>query len=231
MGWIGLSNVQTAINTELISFNGWTLRIRQPNVEKPKVLLMIHGITGDENSMWVFGQKFSTSYLILAPRAPYPAQPAGYSWREVNSQTPQSDFGRPSLEMLLPSAESVIQLVDEYTASIKIEAPQFDIVGFSQGAAMVNVIGFVHPERIRKMAVLAGFVPSGLDNYIAKKALAGKNVFVAHGTKDETVPVDRAHASVQLMEQAGANVKFVQDETGHKLGPNGMRELEEYLAG
>ncbi|MBL8049717.1 MAG: hypothetical protein JNM46_00715 [Anaerolineales bacterium] len=215
--------------TEVISFNGWTLRVRQSTLENPKVLLMIHGITGDEDSMWVFGRKFSTSYLIVSPRAPFSAQPFGYSWREVNAQTPHSDFGKPSLDMLLPSAESLIKLIDEYTASLKIEAHQFDVVGFSQGAAMVSVLGLVYPNRIGKMAVLAGFVPFGLEDYIAKKSLAGKHVFVAHGTKDETVTVDRAYASVELFKQAGADVKFVEDEVGHKLGANGMKALEEYL--
>ena len=225
-----MSNVQTAtIKTEVITFNGWTMRVRQPLIENPKVLLMIHGITGDETSMWVFGRKFSTSYLILAPRAPHPAHTQGYSWRNLDKYPLQTDFGRPSLEMLLSSAEALILLIDEYTTSLKIEAHQLDIVGFSQGGAVVNVLGLVYPNRIRKMAVLAGFMPSGLEEYIAKKSLTEKNVLVAHGKQDEMVTLDRAHASAQLLEEAGAKINFVEDEVGHKLGPNGMRALEEYL--
>lgn len=223
--------MQTAtIKSEVISFNGWTIRVRQSVIENPKVLLMIHGITGDEDSMWVFGRKFSTSYLILSPRAPFPAQPAGYSWRDVEKYPLQTDFGNPALHMLKSSADDLINLIDQYTTSLNnIEAKQFDVVGFSQGGAMVNVLGITYPNRINKMGVLAGFIPSGLDEYIEKKALLGKNVFVAHGTKDETVTIDRAHASVNLLRQAGANVNFVEDEVGHKLGANGMKALEEYL--
>jgi predicted esterase len=201
--------VQTATKTEPITFNNWTLRVRQSTIENPKVLLMIHGITGDENSMWVFGRKFSPSYLIKHPLQTY--------------------FGKPALHMLESSAEALIRLVDEYIASLKVEAHQFDVVGFSQGAAMVSVLGLVHPNRIRKMGVLAGFVPSGLDEYIAQKPLADKKVFVAHGTKDETVTIDRAHEAVNLFQQAGADVTFVEDEVGHKLGSNGMKALEESL--
>lgn len=222
--------MQTAtIKTDVITFNNWTLRVRQSIIEKPKVLLMIHGITGDENSMWVFGRKFSTSYLILAPRAPFSAQPAGYSWRDVEKSTLQTDFGFPTLHALQSSADDLIRLVDEYTASLKIEAHQFDIVGFSQGGAMVSVLSLLYPNRINKMGILAAFVPAGLDEYIAKKSLSGKNVFVAHGTKDETIAIERAYASVELLKQAGAQVNFVQDEVGHKLGANGMKALEEYL--
>lgn len=221
--------MQTATKTDLITFNNWTLRVRQSTIENPKVLLMIHGITGDENSMWVFGRKFSSSYLIVAPRAPFTAQPFGYSWRDVEKHPLQTDFGMPALHMLESSAEALIRLVDEYTASLKVEAHQFDVVGFSQGAAMVSVLGLVYPNRIRKMGVLAGFVPSGLDEYISQKPLADKKVFVAHGTKDETVIIDRAHEAVNLFQQAGAEVTFVEDEVGHKLGTNGMKALEEFL--
>lgn len=222
--------MQTAtIKTEVITFKNWTLRVRQSALKQPKVLVMIHGITGDETSMWVFGRKFSTSYLVLAPRAPFPAQPSGYSWRDVTKYPLQSDFGYPALHMLKSSADELINLIDQYTASLNIEAKQFDIVGFSQGGAMVNVLGMTYPHRINKMAVLAGFIPSGLDEYIEKKVLLGKNVFVAHGTKDETVSIERAQASINLLQQAGADVNFVEDEVGHKLGANGMKALEEYL--
>lgn len=223
--------MQTVTNkTEIITFEGWTIRMRQPSIEKPRILLMLHGITGNEDSMWVFGRKFSTSYLILAPRAPFPAQPSGYSWRDLSKYPLHADFGRPSLEMLLPPAEALIKLVEAYSESLKIEAQEIDVAGFSQGAAMVNVLGLVFPNRIRRMAVLAGFVPAGLEEYVSKKSLVGKNILMAHGTRDEMIPLDRARASANLLEQAGANVNFVEDEVGHKLGANGMQALEGYLA-
>ena len=77
------------------------------------------------------------------------------------------------------------------------------------------------------MGVLAGFVPSGLDELVLKKPLAGKNVFVAHGTQDQQVPIDRARASIELLEQAGAQVTYCEDEVGHKLSANCLRALED----
>jgi phospholipase/carboxylesterase len=218
--------VQTPTKTETIEFNGWTLRVRPANTANLRLLVMIHGWTGDENSMWVFARKFSADkYWIVAPRAPHAADPQGFSWRPPHAQT----FGRPSLEMLLPSAEALIQLVDEYSAAVRVEAETFDVIGFSQGGAMVNVLGFVFPERIRKMAVLAGFVPSGLESHIDVQPLVGKKIFVAHGTLDELVPVERARASMDLLEQAGAEIVYCEDEVGHKLSANCLRALEEYL--
>lgn len=219
--------MQTQTKTETIEFNGWTMRIRPAVSERPRLLVMLHGWTGDENSMWVFARNFSDEkYWIIAPRAPHAADPQGFSWRPHQPVT----FGRPSLEMLLPSAEALIQLVDEYSVSVGVEAGQFDVIGFSQGAAMVNVVGMLFPERIRKMGVLAGFVPSGLEAYVEKRALQGKRIFVAHGTLDELVTIDRARASMELMEQAGASIIYCEDEVGHKLSANCLRALEAYLA-
>ncbi len=218
--------MQTATKTELIEFNGWTMRIRPSEVKDPRLLLMIHGWTGDENSMWVFARKFSSEHWMIAPRAPHAAQSQGFSWRPLQATT----FGRPSLEMLLPSAEGLIRLVDEYAASVRVDAAQFDVIGFSQGAAMTNVLGLLYPERVRKMGVLAGFVPSGLDEYISKKTLSGKHIFVAHGTQDEMVPIDRARASIQLLEEAGAAITYCEAEVGHKVSADCLRALEEYLS-
>jgi predicted esterase len=103
-------------------------------------------------------------------------------------------------------------------------------MGFSQGAAMSNLLAFLHPERIRKTGILAGFVPSGLDELVARRPLAGKPFFVAHGTKDETVPVDRARSSIEILEQAGAQVTYCEDEVGHKVSLNCLRALKDFLA-
>ena len=218
--------MQTQTTTETIEFNGWTLRIRPAETENPRLLLMIHGWTGNENSMWVFTKKFPADYWIIAPRAPHPADPQGFSWRPPQPST----FGRPSLETLSPSAEALIRLMDEYSTSVKIEAQQFDAIGFSQGAAMVNVLGMLYPKRVRKMGVLAGFVPSGLEAYADKRVLEGKRIFVAHGTQDEMVPIDRARASMEVLEQAGASITYCEDEVGHKLSSTCLRALENYLS-
>jgi phospholipase/carboxylesterase len=217
--------VLAVTNTELISFNGWILRIRESRSRNPRLLVLIHGWTGDENSMWIFTRGLSADYWMMAPRAPHPAQSSGFSWRPHQTET----VGRPSLEALKPAAEALIRLIDEYSASVKLDALQFDLMGFSQGGVMVSLLGMLYPHRIRKMGVLAGFVPSGIEELVLKKPLAGKNIFIAHGTQDQMVPIDRARASIKVLEQAGAQVTYCEDEVGHKLGAKCLRGLEKYL--
>jgi phospholipase/carboxylesterase len=222
--------VRIATDTELVTFNKWTLRFKPSQASSgakrtKRILLLVHGWTGDENSMWVFTKDLSPDYWMVAPRAPYSTQPGGYSWRPPQPET----FGRSSLEMLKPAADELISFVDAYSSSVRVDAEQFDVIGFSQGAAMSNVLALLYPHRIRKAGILAGFVPSGLEEVIAARPLAGKPFFVAHGTQDEMVPIDRARASIELLEKAGAQVTYCEGEVGHKVSVDCLRALKEFL--
>ena len=213
-------------NTTLIKFNNWTLRIREALQQPARLMLLIHGLTGDENSMWVFARNLPTHYWLVAPRASYKAEPSGYSWRE---KFESSQDGRPTIDQLRTSAEALLRLVNNYAVSVGIDARTFDVMGFSQGAAMCNVLAFLHPERIRKIGILAGFVPNGLEVLIPQRPLEGKPFFVTHGTKDEMVPVDKARASIELLEQAGANVTYCEDDVAHKVSVNCLRALKDFF--
>lgn len=213
-------------NTSLITFKNWTLRIRESTHQTPRLLLMIHGHTGDENSMWVFSRAVPDHYWIVAPRAPHSAESGGYSWRPPQT----GNYDQISLEMLESAPEALIRLVDGYSASAEIDASIFDVMGFSQGAAVSSAVAFLYPQRIRKTALLAGFVPSGLEELVTQRPVEGKQFFVAHGTKDETVTIDRARASIALLEQAGAHVTYCEDEVGHKVSVTCLRALQKFFA-
>jgi phospholipase/carboxylesterase len=215
-------------NTSLSTFNGWTLRIRESTDAAPRLLLLIHGLTGDENSMWVFARELPAHYWMIAPRAPYPSQmeQGGYTWR-----LPQFDnMNQVSLDLLRSSAEALIQLVDEYAASVGLDASTFDVMGFSQGAAMSNVLAFLCPQRIGKVGILAGFVPAELKNLVTQRPLDGKSFFVAHGTRDEAITIDRARESIEILEQAGAQVTYCEDNVGHKVSITCLHALKDFFA-
>jgi predicted esterase len=120
--------------------------------------------------------------------------------------------------------------VDEYAASAGLEAHVFDVMGFSQGAAMASLLAFLYPARVRKVGILAGFVPAGLDELTAQRPVAGKPFLVIHGTKDQTVPVERARASIGLLEQAGAQVTYCEEAVGHKVSVTCLRALKKFFA-
>ncbi len=218
--------MQDLNNSTLVRHEDWTLRVRESTDPGCRLMLMIHGLTGDENSMWVFGRNLPSRYWLVAPRAPHSVESGGYSWRPPFVA---SEFGRPTLEQLRVGAAGLIRLVDAYADSAGIDAATFDVVGFSQGGAMSNVLTFLYPQRVRKTAILAGFVPGGLDELVPERPLEGKPFFVAHGTKDEMVRIDRARESISILEEAGAKVTYCEDNVGHKVSANCLRALNQFF--
>lgn len=214
-------------NTNLITFHNWTLRVRESTDPTPRLLVLIHGLTGDENSMWVFARELPSRYWMIAPRAPHDAQmeEGGYSWRPAEF----ANMNEVSLDLHRSAAEALIRMVDEYAASVGLDASTFDVMGFSQGAAMSSLLALLYPQRIGKVGILAGFVPSGLDGLVSKRPLEGKPFFVTHGTKDQRVTIDQARASIKVLEQAGAQVTYCEDEVGHKVSITCLRALKKFL--
>ncbi len=212
--------------TALTAFQGWTLRVRPATLQPARLMLLIHGWTGDENSMWVFVRKLPGRYWLVAPRAPFVTQPSGYSWRRPGPQPGKP----PTLDDLRPAAADLIALVDAYALEHGIDAREIDAIGFSQGAALANTLALLYPGRIGRLGILAGFMPAGSEALIRDRPLEGRTFFVAHGTEDERVSIDEARRSIGLLELAGARVTYCEEAVGHKVSAGCMRALEAFFA-
>ncbi|MCX6065204.1 MAG: hypothetical protein NT121_05555 [Chloroflexi bacterium] len=207
----------------LTTFEDWTLRVR-PGTGK-RILLLLHGWTGDENSMWIFTRNFPADYWILAPRAPNAAEPQGYSWR-----APAARGSWPTVDLFRPSIDGLVELLEKWALANGLDGATVDVAGFSQGAALTLTLVALYPARVRKMGILAGFAPQGVEQILAPGLLNGKNIFLAHGTLDEMVPIAMARHAIQLLENAGAKVSYCESEVGHKLSADCLKALETYLA-
>lgn len=221
------------IKTEnVIEFEQWTLRYHLPEGEGPHpILLLIHGWTGDENVMWIFTSHLSPRYLILAPRGIYPADEGGFGWE------PRDGPGWPKMGDFRPAVDGLLQMLEKLKNGSLGGKPQFpdvdfsklSLMGFSQGAALAYTLALTHPERIQRLAGLAGFLPADAERIIGLRPLQGKKIFVAHGTRDERVPVERARVAVRLLEQAGADVTYCEEDVGHKLAASCFHGLDRYF--
>jgi phospholipase/carboxylesterase len=203
------------------TFEDWTIRFQPPAGKPSRVMILIHGWTGDETSMWFFTRSLREDYWLVAPRAPYPASQGGFSWRPMTSLT---SFP-PTYEMLRPSAAMLSDLIDRWGIANTVNVSQVDMMGFSQGAAMTVTYALTYPQRIRKFGVLAGFTPDGVDHLLPSKPLEGKSAFVTHGSADEMVPIDMAYQTRMILEQAGANVTFCEANVGHKVSADCLHAL------
>ncbi len=79
--------------------------------------------------------------------------PNQYSWHAIGSQWP--DLENTYQALCAQLITRVERWIDQKNMNIK----QFDVIGFSQGAVMAYALSFLFPERVNKVAALAGFVP------------------------------------------------------------------------
>jgi phospholipase/carboxylesterase len=183
------------------------------------VFVMLHGWTGDENSMWIFASRLPSNALLLAPRGLYVSPLGGFSWY------PKLDQVWP----VLSDFETAIQALAEVLSIDNFPTGDFSqlrMLGFSQGAALVYGFALKRARQLRAIAGLSGFVPEGAASLEAGHPLADVPVFMAHGVKDQLVPVERARQGVAILEQAGAQVSYCEHEAGHKLNANCFRSLQ-----
>ena len=109
---------EAVAQTGALGIDSITLRLRPASQTPRRLLLLIHGWTGDENSMWVFARNLPSDDWIIAPRAPHAAETFGYSWRSRHGDAE----GRPTVEDLHPSADALIGLVQAYSTANGIDA-------------------------------------------------------------------------------------------------------------
>ncbi|MFL7894058.1 MAG: alpha/beta hydrolase [Anaerolineales bacterium] len=209
--------------TNKIKFGEWVVRQRIPEGDGVhRLLLLLHGWTGDEDSMWIFTPRLPSSYLILAPRGLTETHLGGYGWEKVGSRSwPGAADFQEAIEALFGLIHSV--------SRPGLQNNQIDLIGFSQGAALAYTMLLEYPEKINKLAGLSGFLPAGLEQNIFEKALSGKKVFVSHGTKDGMVPIEQGRIVVRELKSAGADVIYCEEDVGHKLSLGCFRAMDAYF--
>ena len=209
---------------ELININGWPFRLRRSsnlNANTP-VMLLLHGHRGNENVMWVLTKPLPDSYVMLAPRAPVQTGEDQYSWHEISPQW-------PSLAKYHGLADELLERVDQWLENNNINKTKLDVMGFSQGATMAYALALTHPKRVEKIAALAGMIPESWKDQLDRDALENKPVFIAHGTKDEIIPIEKSRKAAEWLKEKGARVTFCEADTGHKLSANCFSGLGKFF--
>lgn len=214
----------TEENTNVLSIGRWILRLRIPDgAGKHPIMLLLHGWTGNENAMWVFSSRLPKDHMLIAPRGIFPTPLGGFGWHEFKAKAwPWVDDLRPAVDALI-----ALLTVENFPSG---DPEKMSLVGFSQGAALAYTFALLHPDRVAAVAGLSGFLPDGVMNIIRERPLQDKPVFVTHGTQDELVPVDRARRSVDLLQEAGAQVTYCEDDVGHKLSADCFQGMQNFFA-
>jgi phospholipase/carboxylesterase len=211
------------IEASVVSQDGWTMRIRPGTSLSGRLLVLLHGWTGDENVMWIFTRRVKPEDWIISPRGPVSSAGGGFGW------FPSGDTHVPRLLEIKPAIEQLLNMIDRWAQANLVKTKPLTLMGFSQGAMLAYAISLLFPHRVSGIAALAGYLPEKWLAENLQTSLAAKPFYIAHGTQDATIPVSYARQTVQLLKALGAPVTYCESDAGHKLSMNCLHGLEEFL--
>ena len=193
------------------------------------LLIMLHGLGGDEYAMSLFTRSIPVAFMVISPRAPIAIEPGmfpgytdrGYSW--VRSAPP------PDRVSFAPAIDRLRHFIRAFN-----RAPVF-LMGFSQGAALSYALSLAEPDLIAGVIALAGFLPdearpsTSLQRSSAQDAYPRHGYLIIHGVDDQIVPIYRAHQARDFLTVLGAPVEYHAYPGGHKIAAQGLKDITRWL--
>ncbi len=187
------------------------------------LIFLVHGRAGNLDVMWTFKRCVPAHWNIVAPQAPLVDPIGGFSWWVVGDEIPKSETKANATT----ASEKLYAFMQNSIAHYKL-SPKFVVgAGFSQGSGVLSCLIQNHPQVLRGVGILAGFTVK-----LSEVPLQGAElpaVFWAHGSKDETIPLERAKKGEEFLKALGLSVETIVDPVGHKVGTNGMKAFSAWL--
>jgi phospholipase/carboxylesterase len=109
-------------------------------------------------------------------------------------------------------------------------ASRIVLAGFSQGGAIALQAGLRHAERLAGIMALSTYVP--LADKLAEEAGRANRavpIFMAHGTDDPMIALERAEASRDLLQQLGYAVEWNEYRMPHSVAPQEIADIGAWL--
>lgn len=136
---------------------------------------------------------------------------------------------REDAQGILASQQSVDALIARENER-GIPTKNIVLAGFSQGCAMTLQTGLRYPEALAGLIGLSGYLP--LPDSL-KTELAPANqatpIFMAHGTQDPVVPLERAQQSHALLQELGYVVEWKTYPMPHSVCLEEIQDISAFL--
>jgi phospholipase/carboxylesterase len=172
------------------------------------VAVVLHGSGGDAEQGLGLLEPFASDagWIVLAPAS------VAYTWDVILDR-----FG-PDLAQIDAGLRWIFERFDVDPAHIAIG-------GFSDGASYALTVGVTYGD-------LFGHVIALSPGFVAAVEPAGKpRFFVAHGTHDTVLPIDRcSRRIVPRLERAGYGIVYREFVGGHEVRPQIVHEAVDWAA-
>jgi phospholipase/carboxylesterase len=174
-----------------------------------KVVIAIHGWTGDVSSMEPVARSLrlpDTKWVF--PQAPYKSDKSGYTWFYGNNETGWKY--KDSFKIISSLIQDLIDQGFKYN--------EIFLLGFSQGACLTMEWIIRQPFSIGGIIPIAGFIKYK-DRFKIDANLENKEtpVLLIHGDRDKVIFPEESEKALKLFDELGYSVNFNLVSAGHKI--------------
>jgi phospholipase/carboxylesterase len=134
----------------------------------------------------------------------------------------------------LKQSQAAIEALIEHEIERGIPAERVVLGGFSQGCAMALLAGLRFGKTLAGVIGMSGYLPLAAEYEAAKargefSANSKTPVFLAHGTQDDIVGLDRGAASRDRLLALGHAIDWREYPMPHSVCPAEVRDLHQWL--
>ncbi len=185
-----------------------------------RVLLLLHGTGGDENSLLALGREFDPEAAQLSLRGKVDENGALRFFRRIAE-------GVFDEEDLVRRAHELADFLGAAAGNYDFALSDVTAVGYSNGANIASAVLLLRPEVLRSAVLLRGQVSL---TEPPKPDLSGHRVLISAGATDALVPAENSRQLAALLEARGAQVRLEIQPTGHMLARSDLVLVKEWLA-
>lgn len=204
--------------------------IKEPAVKQDKspVLIMLHGYGSDENDLFSFARELPEELFIISVRAPYPLPPFGNAWYALNFDAAGHKFSDDT--QARKSRDKILKFVDEVIEAYPVNEHNINLLGFSQGSILSYAVALSHPEKIKNVIALSGYINEDIiKEGFEHNDFSGLSVYASHGNQDQVIPVSWARKVPEKLKELDIDHHYSEFPVGHGVAPQNFMEFREWL--
>lgn len=197
-------------------------------VAEPWLLVLMHGVGSNEQNLFGLAPHVPANFHVLSLRAPNVMGPSSYAWFGFNV--------RPGGERVIDQAQEaasrqqLAQVIASAAQQLNIPAERVVVGGFSQGGIMALSLLLTQPGLMHAALVMHSRLLGEIAPLVAPpEQLAGKPLWVSHGTLDQALPLAHAHATRKAAQALALNLRYAEFPNAHEITRDELAQAMQWL--
>lgn len=207
----------------------YLIRLPKISIEKPPLLIMLHGYGSNEQDLFSFANELPDELLIISAKAPLSLGFGSYAWYTIHFDSNDS-----SKFSDIPEAKNALHkisvFIDEIIQKYNVNTTNIFLFGFSQGTILSTAFALNNPKKIRHVIALSGYINNELLNEnLELKSYDNLDFFISHGSVDQVIPVDWARKTSGILNNLGIKNSYQEYPVGHGVAPQNFYDLNLWI--